>query len=106
MRAVDVFLAFPVTGYRDHRGTGPVLVNVMLALGCGIDHAPGGMRQVLVFGERTCTGGGRSALATPIIVRHSPNALPPIIVLATLNGHGDHRRGGVVLPRLACAPTM
>jgi peptide/nickel transport system permease protein len=91
MRAVDVFLAFPliVLAIAIIAVLGPSLVNVMIALGlvAWTTYARVVRGQVLVLRELDFVQAAR-AMGTSdgrIIVRHIlPNALAPVIVLSTL----------------------
>jgi peptide/nickel transport system permease protein len=91
MRAVDVFLAFPVIvlAIAIIAVLGPSLVNVMLALGfvAWTTYARVVRGQVLVLRELDFVQAARAVGTSDgrIILRHIlPNALPPIIVLGTL----------------------
>jgi len=91
MRTVDVFLAFPVIvlAIAIIAVLGPSLVNVMIALGlvAWTTYARVVRGQVLILRELDFVQAARAAGTgdARIIVRHIlPNALAPIIVLATV----------------------
>lgn len=91
MRAVDVLLAFPliILAIAIIAVLGPSLVNVMIALGlvAWTTYARVVRGQVLVLREMDFVQAARAMGASDgrIIVRHVlPNALAPVIVLATL----------------------
>jgi ABC-type dipeptide/oligopeptide/nickel transport system permease subunit len=91
MRAVDVFLAFPVIvlAIAIIAVLGPSLINVIVALGlvAWTTYARVVRGQVLVLRELDFVHAARAMGAgdAKILVRHIlPNALAPVIVLATL----------------------
>ncbi|MDR7421985.1 MAG: ABC transporter permease [Armatimonadota bacterium] len=91
MRTVDVFLAFPVIvlAIAIIAVLGPSLVNVMIALGlvAWTTYARVVRGQVLVLRELEFVQAARAMGASDgrIVLRHVlPNALAPVIVLATL----------------------
>jgi peptide/nickel transport system permease protein len=91
MRVVDVFLAFPVIvlAIAIIAALGPSLVNVMIALGlvAWTTYARVVRGQVLVLRELDFVQAARAAGTgdARILIRHIlPNAMAPIIVLATV----------------------